>query len=166
MIQRCFIYFSWKVSCHFGSRKELLSWPTGAVSELASLMETCGSSSYHETANFSKSKQISILSTTYLGVQFVCLYLVPLFDFISAMKLRYANNNEIPARSICHVSRERDVLGLIALRKHDTQQLFLICVKKKSICNLHVIDMPWNEQTISVSLFFLTIQFTDRRACV
>ena len=80
------------------------------------------------------------------------------------MKLRYANNNEIPARSICHVSRERDVLGLIALRKHDTQQLFLICVKKKSICNLHVIDMPWNEQTISVSLFFLTIQFTDRRA--
>ena len=57
---------------------------------------------------------------------------MPLFDLISAMKLRYANNNEIPARSICHVSRERDVLGLIALRKHDTQQLFLICVKKKN----------------------------------
>ena len=42
----------------------------------------------------------------------------------------HANNNEIPARSTCHVSRERAVLGLIALRKQDTQQLFLICVKK------------------------------------
>ena len=42
----------------------------------------------------------------------------------------HANNNEMPARSTCHVSLERAVLGLIALRKHDTQQLFLICVKE------------------------------------
>ena len=32
------------------------------------------------------------------------------------MKLRYAKNNEIPARSTYHVSPERAVLGLIALR--------------------------------------------------
>ena len=43
-----------------------------------------------------------------------------LFDFISAKKLRHANYNEIPARSTCHVSRERAVLDPIALRKHDT----------------------------------------------
>ena len=101
------MYIRWKVSCHFGSRKELLSWPSGAVFELASPMQTSGSSSYHETAKFSKSKQISILSSIYSGVQFVCLYLLSLFDFISAMKLRYANNNEIPARSTCHVARVR-----------------------------------------------------------
>ena len=70
----------------------------------------------HETAKFSKSKQISILSSIYSGVQYVCLYLVSLFDFISAIKLRYANNNGIPARSTCHVSPERAVLVLIALR--------------------------------------------------
>ena len=70
----------------------------------------------HETAKFSKSKQISILSSIYSGVQYVCLYLVSLFDFISAIKLRYANNNGISARSTCHVSPERAVLGLIALR--------------------------------------------------
>ena len=81
-----------------------------------------------------------------------------LFDFISAKKLRHANYNEIPARSTYHVSRERAVLDLIALRKHDTQRLFLICVKK-SISNLHVIGMPLNEQTISI--FWLPWSFTD-----
>ena len=45
----------WKVSCHFVSHKELLLWPSGAVVELASLKQTCGSSSYQETAKFSKS---------------------------------------------------------------------------------------------------------------
>ena len=40
-----------------------------------------------------------------------------LFDFIATMKLQY---NEIPARSTSHVPRERAVLDLIALRKHDT----------------------------------------------
>ena len=44
----------------------------------------------------------------------------------------YANNNEISARSTCHVSRERAVLGLIALRKHDTQQSHL-CKKVPSL---------------------------------
>ena len=73
-----------------------------------------------------------ILSSIYSGVQFVCLYLVSLFDFISAVKLRYAKNNEISARSTCHVSRERAVLGLIALRKHDTQQSHL-CKKVPSL---------------------------------
>ena len=72
--------------------------------------------------------------------------------------MRHANYNEIPARSTCHVSRERAVLDLIALRKHDTQRLFLICVKK-SISNLHVIGMPSNEQTISI--FWLPWSFTD-----
>ena len=40
------------------------------------------------------------------------------------------NHCEIPARSTWHVSRERAVLDSIASRKHDTQRLFLICVKK------------------------------------
>ena len=40
------------------------------------------------------------------------------------------NPCEIPARSKWHVSRERAVLQSIALPKHDTQRLFLICVKK------------------------------------
>ena len=56
------------------------------------------------------------------------------------MKLRHANYNEIRARSTCHVLRERAVLDLIALRKHDTQRLLLICAKK-SISNLHVVGM-------------------------
>ena len=43
-----------------------------------------------------------------------------LFDLIPTMKLRNANYNEIPARSKCHVSREKAVLDLIALRKRDT----------------------------------------------
>ena len=43
-----------------------------------------------------------------------------LFDFIPTMKLRHANYNEIPARSKRHVSREKAVLDLIALREHDT----------------------------------------------
>ena len=42
------------------------------------------------------------------------------FDFISTVKLRHANYNEIPARSKRHVSYEKAVLDLIALRKHDT----------------------------------------------
>ena len=62
------------------------------------------------------------------------------FDFIPTMKLRHANYNEIRARSTCHVLRERAVLDLIALRKHDTQRLLLICAKK-SISNLHVVGM-------------------------
>ena len=57
----------------------------------------------------------------------------------------------------CHMK------GLITLRKHDTQQLFLICVKN-SISNVHVIGMPLNEQTISMSLFFLTTQFYQSQA--
>ena len=40
-----------------------------------------------------------------------------LIDFILTMKLQ---RKEIPARSTCHVSRERAVLDLIALRKHDS----------------------------------------------
>ena len=62
------------------------------------------------------------------------------FDFIPTMKLRHANYNEIRARSTCHVLRERAVLDLIALRKHDTQRLLLICAKK-AISNLHVVGM-------------------------
>ena len=76
----------------------------------------------------------------------------------------HANNNEIPARSTCHVSRERAVLGLIALRKHDTQHFFLICVKKfhlKPTCYRYAIE--WAEN-LNLS-FFLTIQFYRSRAC-
>ena len=67
---------------------------------------------------------------------------------LTAMKLRHANHNEIPTRSTCQVSREKAVLDSTALRKHDTQRLFLSCEKKKSISNLHVVDMPLNEPTI------------------
>ena len=90
-------------------------------------------------------------------------YIVSLFDFISAEKLRHTNYNEIPARSTCHVSRERAVLDPIALRKHDTAITSGLCKKKKSISNLYVIGIPLNEQTISI--FFLTMQFYRSQAC-
>ena len=80
--------------------------------------------------SFQNLHQISILSSIYSGLQFVCLYLVSLFDFISAMKLRQTNYNKISARSTYHESREWVALDLIALRKHDTQRLFLTCEKK------------------------------------
>ena len=56
---------------------------------------------------------------------------------------------------LCHVSRDKSVLDSIPLRKHDTQRLFLSSAKK-SISNLHVVDMPFNEPTI---WFFFTMQF-------
>ena len=107
--------------------------------------------------SFQNLHQIPILSSIYWGLQFVCLYLVSLFDFISAKKLRHANYNKIPARSTGHVSRERAVLDLIALRKHDTQRLLLICAKKKSVSNVYVIGMPWMSR--QSQFFFLTMQF-------
>ena len=116
--------------------------------------------------SFQNPHQIPILSSIYKGLKFVYLYvyLVSLFDFISAKKLRHANYNEIPTRSTRHVSRERAVLDLIALRKHDTQRLLLICAKKKNpSLNLYVIGMPLNKQTISI--FFLTMQFHRSQAC-
>ena len=114
--------------------------------------------------SFQNLHQIPILCSIYRGLQFVCVYLVSLFDFISAKKLRHANYNEIPTRSTRHVSRERAVLDLIALRKHDTQRLLLICAKKKNpSLNLYVIGIPLNKQTISI--FFLTMQFHRSQAC-
>ena len=53
---------------------------------------------------------------------------------------------------LCHVSRDKSVLDSIALRKHDTQRLFLSSAKK-SISNLHVVDMPLNEPTIWFSFY-------------
>ena len=80
----------------------------------------------------SKSKHISILSSIYSGLQFLCLYLVSLFDF-SAMKLRYANYKEIPAFSTCHLSRERAVLDQFTLRKHDTAIISDVCREVPSL---------------------------------
>ena len=108
--------------------------------------------------SFQNLLQIPILSSIYWGLQFVCLYLVSLFDFISAKKLRHANYNKIPARSTCHVSLERAVLDLIALRKHDTQRLLLICAKKKIYLQRICYRYAMNEQTISI--FFLPCSFT------
>ena len=45
----------------------------------------------------------------------MCLDLVSLFDFISAMKLRHTNYNKIPARTTYHESREWVVLDLKGL---------------------------------------------------
>ena len=64
------------------------------------------------------------------------------------MKLRHANYNQIPARSTCQVSHEKAVSDSIALRKRETQRLFLSCEKKNPFSNLHVVDMPFNEPTI------------------
>ena len=60
--------------------------------------------------------------------------------------------NEIPARSTCHVPRERAVLDL-----NTTQRFFLSC-EKKSISILHVVDMPF-EWTYNMNFFFFTVQF-------
>ena len=57
-------------------------------------------------------------------------------------------------------TREWVVLDLIALRKHYTRRLFL-SLKKKSISNLHVLDMPLNELTISISFFPCSFTITD-----
>ena len=71
----------------------------------------------HENGPWTRSKEgvhgplVHVLSSP------VCLYLVSLIDFILTKKLQ---RKEIPARSTCHVSRERAVLDLIALRKHDS----------------------------------------------
>ena len=68
------------------------------------------------------------------------------------MKLQ---RKEIPARSTCHVSRERAVLDLITL--HDTA--IISKLRKKSISNLHVAGMLDNLN------FFLTMQFYRSQAC-
>ena len=74
------------------------------------------------------------------------------------MKLRHANYHEIPARSSCHVPRERAVLDLIALRKPDTA-IFSELWKKKSIPILHVVDMLFH-WTDNLNFFsFFTVQF-------
>ena len=65
------------------------------------------------------------------------------------------NYNEIPARSTCHMSRERAVLDLIAL--HDTA--IISELSKKSISNLYVAGMLDNLN------FFLTILFYRSQAC-
>ena len=60
------------------------------------------------------------------------------------MKLRHANYNEIPARSKSHMLREKAVLDLIALRKHDTVITSDLCKKiafPGCISNLHVVGM-------------------------
>ena len=75
-----------------------------------------------------------------------------LFDFILTMKLQ---RKEIPARSTCHVSRERAVLELIAFQ--DTA--IISKLRKKSISNLHVAGMPDNLN------LFLTMQFYRSQAC-
>ena len=118
-MDRSIIYIRWKVSCHVVSRKELLLWPSGAVVELANV---------NVWVKFlSRNSEVFKIYTNYLSClvynlvyNLFVLYLVSLFDFIPTMKLRHANYNEIPARSICHMSHERTVLDLIALRKHDT----------------------------------------------
>ena len=65
------------------------------------------------------------------------------------MKLRHANyHDRNSARSTCHVSRERAVLDLIALRQYDTAIIYDLW--KKSISNLHVKGMPLDEQTVLI----------------
>ena len=51
-----------------------------------------------------------------------------LFDFILTKKLQ---RKEIPARSTCHVSRERAILDLIELRKHDSAIISKLWKKTK-----------------------------------
>ena len=129
------------------SRKELLLWPSGAVVELANV---------NVWVKFlSRNSEVFKIYTNYLSClvynqvyNLFVLYLVSLFDFIPTMKLRHANYNEIPARSTCHMSHERTVLDLIALRKHDTAIISHLSCEKKSISNLHVVDMPLNEPKI------------------
>ena len=109
--------------------------------------------------SFQNLQQIPILSSIYWGLQFVCLYLVSLFDFISAKKLRHENcTTKFPlALDMSRVSWKsrfrpdcvtypiftphpflRDSPGT---RLHDTQRLFLICVKENPSPNLYVIGM-------------------------
>ena len=118
MIHRCFVHIRWKVSCHFVSRKELyisLAFGCSSWTRLANV---------NMWVNFlSRNSEVFKIYTNYLSCLvynqvYNCLSLASLFDFIPTMKLRHANYNEIPARSTSHVSRERTVLDMIALRKH------------------------------------------------
>ena len=149
MIHRCFIYIRWKVSCHFVSRERtiILAFRCSIWTRFANVNMWVKFLSRNYTS-FQNLHQIPILSSIYWGLQFVCLYLVSLFDFISAKKLRHENcTTKFPlAPDMSRVSWKsrfrpdcvtypiftphpflRDSPGT---RLHDTQRLFLICVKE------------------------------------
>ena len=138
----------------------------GAAVELASLMWTCGSSSYHETAKFSKSTPticpvwLEIKSTICSFVPCVLLWLHS-HNETETCKLQY---NEIPACSTCHVPRERAVPHLIALRKHDRPRHsdFFGVVKKKIhfyfTCCRYAIWMNRQSEFVLFCFFFI-VQF-------
>ena len=163
LIHRRFIYIRWNVLYHFVSREWRTLYPGFQVHFLNSPRQCkhLGQVRITKQRSFQNLHQISILSSIYNQVYnfFVCT-LCPCLT--SYLQWNWDKICDIPARSTWHVSRERAVLDSIALRKHNTERLFLICVRKTSISNLHVIDMPLNEQTISI---FFTVQFYQSHAC-
>ena len=106
--------------------------------------------------------QISILSSIQSGLQYVCLYLVSSFVFISAKT--EANYSEIPARSTCHESRGSAItwveIALHNMTHRDwpvTSGLFLSC-EKNAISNLaccrYDIGMSWQSQIFILCSFY------------
>ena len=108
--------------------------------------------------NISKSTP-NIYPLYYIIRSTICLFVPCVLVWLHFCNETETNHSEIPARSTCHVSRERAVLDSIALRI-----LITDCVKKNSISKLHVIGMPLNEQTIS--FFFLPYSSTHRRLVI
>ena len=161
MIQRYFIYIRWKGSCHFVSREWrtlILAFRCIIWTRLANVNIWVNSSSYHEATKISKSTP-NIYPLYYIIRSTICLFVPCVLVWLHFCNETETSHSEIPARSTCHVSRERAVLDSIALRI-----LISDCVKKNSISKLHVIGMPLNEQTIS--FFFLPYSSTHRRLVI
>ena len=151
MIHRCFIYITWNVSYHFVS----CEWRTLILAFRCIVIWTRLANVNIWVKFWSRNSEVFKIYTKYLSFlvynQGYNLFFVPyVLVWLHFCDETETNHCEIPALSTWHESRGRAVLDSIALRKHDTQRLFLICVKKNSICNLHVIGMPLNEQITSI----------------
>ena len=140
MIHRRFIYIRWNFSYHFVG----CEWRTLILAFRYRIWTRLANVSIWVKFR-SRNSEVFKICTKYLSFlvynQVYNLFFVPcVLVWLHFCDETETNHCEIPARS----------KDSIALRKHDTQRLLLICTPKKSISNLYVIGMPLNEQTISI----------------
>ena len=129
MIHRFFMYVRWNVSYHFVSCEWTL------ILAFRCILWTRLANVNIWVKFWSRNSKVFKIYTKCLSFlvysQVYNLFFVPcVLVWLHFCDETETNDCEIPARLTWHVSRERAVLDSIALRKHDTQQLFLICVKK------------------------------------
>ena len=131
MIHRCFICIRWNVSYNFVSCK----WRT-LILAFRCIIWTRVANINIWVKFRSRNSEVFKIYTNYLSSllynQVYNLFFVPcVLVWLHFWSETETNHCEIPACSTWHLSRERAILDSIALRKHDTQRFFLICVKKK-----------------------------------